>query len=456
MEKRMQEEERDVLVVKTEPVWETASVHNQEETREIPVNPDKMENGFKDIEIYFTKDEWVELQDWEKEVYRDVKEHYDTIISFGYQFPKPDFMTEVKATHWPPMCESIYSKEDNSLISETNIVIISNESKYSCPIYTFTINDQTQILQDTKNSQHCVAENFKEISTVETKEEMSCHCLEREESYDCLEELEGHLELHHGRYNQCAASARTRSHACHALLQQKVPRGGERQTQCEYMEVMIECENQRLQAVEKQYECTKGQWLNDQQSFRQQEEVQAGEIPYHCMEQGKNLEGHSHSKHQHQSDMGEKPRKCAKFREGFRKQSDLQGQQTTDTREKLCICTECGESFSQFSTLKRHQKIHMVHTGERPYQCTQCGKTFSRSSHLSAHQQIHTGEKPHKCAECGKSFSQFSTLNRHQKIHTGEKPYKCTVCGKCFTQLSSLNTHQRMHTGEKPYFDVTT
>nr|XP_014348851.1 PREDICTED: zinc finger protein 30-like [Latimeria chalumnae] len=96
-----------ILATKTEPVWERDNISRQEETRNGTLNPDQLqlEKTFEDIETYFTKDAWEELQDWEKEVYRDIKEHYDVIISFGYDVPKPDFMSVVEEAH-QLVCES--------------------------------------------------------------------------------------------------------------------------------------------------------------------------------------------------------------------------------------------------------------------------------------------------------------------------------------------------------------
>ncbi|XP_077106326.1 zinc finger protein 568-like isoform X11 [Ranitomeya variabilis] len=116
--------------------------------------------------------------------------------------------------------------------------------------------------------------------------------------------------------------------------------------------------------------------------------------------------------------------------------------------ERPFRCRLCGKCFKTPAMLNVHMKTH---SGTRPYQCNECGKSFRDNWNLKVHQKIHTGETPYRCSICDKGFVQYATYMKHQRIHTGEKPYSCCYCDKSFTNSSNLVRHYRTHTGEKPY-----
>ncbi|XP_029448326.1 gastrula zinc finger protein XlCGF26.1-like isoform X1 [Rhinatrema bivittatum] len=120
----------------------------------------------------------------------------------------------------------------------------------------------------------------------------------------------------------------------------------------------------------------------------------------------------------------------------------------TQTSETLFSCTKTEKHFNMKADLSQHEKTHK---GEGQYICTECGKGFSQNTYLKIHQTMHTRVKPFTCTECGKGFSCKSTLSSHQRLHTGMKPYVCTECGKYFSWRNNLTSHQRIHTGVKPY-----
>ncbi|XP_044901800.1 probable histone-lysine N-methyltransferase PRDM7 [Felis catus] len=49
-------------------------------------------DAFKDISIYFSKEEWTEMGDWEKIRYRNVKRNYEALMTIGLRAPRPAFM----------------------------------------------------------------------------------------------------------------------------------------------------------------------------------------------------------------------------------------------------------------------------------------------------------------------------------------------------------------------------
>ncbi|XP_061442046.1 zinc finger protein 282-like isoform X2 [Rhineura floridana] len=142
----------------------------------------------------------------------------------------------------------------------------------------------------------------------------------------------------------------------------------------------------------------------------------------------------------------DRPHTCLECGKTFSLLLSLQIHQMNHQKRKHYKCSYCGVAFSCPSELVRHQ---MIHTGERPYKCTVCGKGFVRKQHLIPHLRLHTGERPYHCAECGKDFICKHHLLEHQRTHTGERPYACTKCGKKFRRKKSLKDHLRIHSAEE-------
>ncbi|XP_078504830.1 zinc finger protein 773-like isoform X5 [Lissotriton helveticus] len=89
--------------------------------------------------------------------------------------------------------------------------------------------------------------------------------------------------------------------------------------------------------------------------------------------------------------------------------------QKTRTGPRSYQCTECGKAFTCKTHLVRHQTKH---TGEKPYQCDECEKSFTQKGSLTIHQRIHSGEMPYPCLECGTSFREKKHLMGHiKKFH---------------------------------------
>nr|XP_048677876.1 zinc finger protein 28-like [Caretta caretta] len=117
-------------------------------------------------------------------------------------------------------------------------------------------------------------------------------------------------------------------------------------------------------------------------------------------------------------------------------------------RERLYRCPKCEKSFCYRQEYTWHQRAHL---GDRLYKCNGCEKSFRSKQELVWHQRAHAAERPYKCRECEKSFRYKQEFTWHQRAHVGDRPYKCPTCDKHFRYQQELTWHQRSHTGERSY-----
>ncbi|XP_006753368.1 PREDICTED: zinc finger imprinted 2 [Myotis davidii] len=114
-------------------------------------------------------------------------------------------------------------------------------------------------------------------------------------------------------------------------------------------------------------------------------------------------------------------------------------------------CVHCGRAFVQDVHLRQHlqaheaakalppalprRRTHLIryrqkhdYVGERALQCCDCSKAFSQSSHLVSHYRTHADEMPFQCQLCWKCFSRPSQLTQHYQLHSQGESGEC----KCY------------------------
>nr|XP_006013039.1 PREDICTED: zinc finger protein 595-like [Latimeria chalumnae] len=326
----------------------------------MPGNPDQLqtEETFEDIKMYFTKDEWAELQDWEKEVYKSLKEHYDIIISFGYYISKPDFMCETKETHQVFDCILSHYHWDKSLIQpESNALSNLIESPFLVPpnihpITNGTIMEISRRVEQNENTHQYTVQEYQERSSVQSKEYSFYYCSECKEKFNCFETLQGHLEIHEIKHNQCTSYKKERNHSNYIIAHQEEARGREGPEQQNCAETLMQSICQPVQTGKKQDRCSKDQQISSQQPS------QLGQEGIH---------------------MGEKTQNSAASARKVKSSLDVNECKEVLTSKKLYTCAEHGKSFTHLGNLNQHKELH---TGEKPYKCTECGKSYKHEASL--------------------------------------------------------------------------
>ncbi|XP_063806880.1 zinc finger protein 585B-like isoform X2 [Pseudophryne corroboree] len=400
--------------------------------------------GFDDLASSFSKEEWMELEEWQKELYRNVmKETSETLISLG------EGLVE----------KAIIEKTPDDLDPAASLAVECANSLPLCAEGAVACSNALSAGEGPLGQTADVAEG-KAAAFTDGVDKMRMKFLDRPNANNA-DRAHACAECGKVFYNKRTLKAHLRAHL------------GERSYICNVC----------------------GKCFRRHTSLLIHERIHTGERPYHCTQCGKSFVQRQHLNTHQKTHTGEKPFQCQECRKGFRWRSELVKHQkvhedeVADTSikeergdsdsceqdvggtnagdrpkslpakhrsagkrrprnpkaDKAHACAECGKIFYNKRTLKAHLRAHL---GERSYICNVCGKCFRRHTALLIHERIHTGERPYKCLQCGKSFIQQQHLTTHKRIHTGEKPFPCQVCGNSYRWRSELAKHQKVHEKE--------
>ncbi|XP_068122577.1 zinc finger protein 585A-like isoform X2 [Hyperolius riggenbachi] len=404
---------------------------------------DKAAVGFDELAASFSKEEWMELEEWQKELYRNVmKETSQTLISLG---------------------EGLVEKAIGEKISEEAVAASTLAADCAgtlplCPEGAVACSNplsggegpQAQSLDIAEEKAAVFTDGVDKVRLKFQEQPSSSSsdrphaCAECNKVFYNKRTLKAHLQGHLGERSYiCNVCGKCFRRHTSLLIHERI-HTGERPYQCaqcgkSFVQRQHLSTHQKTHTGERPFQCTdcgKGfRWRSELLKHQKNHQEEAADAPVK-EERGDGESREKEGNSEKTGDSAERPRSVQPRRCATRKRT------RSSKAEKAHACAECGKIFYNKRTLKAHLRGHL---GERSYICNVCGKCFRRHTALLIHERIHTGERPYKCLQCGKSFIQQQHLTTHQKTHTGDKPFPCDVCGNSYRWRSELTKHQAVH-----------
>ncbi|XP_074054340.1 uncharacterized protein LOC141496104 [Macrotis lagotis] len=315
---------------------------------------------FDEVTPYFTEQEWGSLRQWQKELYKHVvRANYETLLSLGYDIPKPDLITWIEQGEELFIREQGDSKdlafgsraEEHLDLKHTKIQLLCGDSGSS------SSRQQESLVPSPPNQKRA--------------EPLAFHCSECSKGFTHKAQLTKHFRIHRREKHFWCTECHKNFAGKYELLRHQLLHTGERPFQCS------KCDRRFRQ---------KGHLLRHQR-------LHTGERPFRCPECDECFRLKADMKAHQRQHRGEKPFSCSDCGKSFTKHCYLTEHIRLHTGERPFQCPECGKNFRMKADMRVHQRRHVR---ARSFCCSECDKAFPKQSKLAAHVKVHTKKQHYR------------------------------------------------------------